>query len=330
MAFACLPELASPLLFCPELDVKRALLLIPIVSLVMVATWSIIGQATFLRDSTSPDDWERAARHITSELIPKHPEHSKIMVWPVWRETPLPHMVDVHESLLWQHAPLLEDLQNTKQLIIISPADRTKDALDALPFLPTETESKLFDSVSVLQIDMPIATQWPGPSLAALLPKAKVSLRDTQKTTPCTWRTSKRSPGWHCKGHPRPIAVSEYELDDQPRRCIMAHAPPKASQTLSLAFPTFPSPPSDGVLRVRSGFDLRGARLAKKNDRLTMTILDAKEPLGKRSVNAFDSSWEALDIPVKKGQDLSALRIEISAPTSKHKLFCVNGWFIPQ
>lgn len=311
---------------------KRSLLLIPIVLLVLLATWSLIGQATFLRDSTTPEDWERAATHLTTTLIPEAPEHTKIMVWPVWRETPLPHLVEVDEMLLWQSAPLLEDLQHTTQVLIIAPEDRVNEALDALPFTPTHPPERTdFDSVSTMRVEVPAITQWPSASLAELLPEAKIALRQADTLTPCkSWPERAPLPGWRCAGHPRIVGVSEYELDDEPRRCIMAHAPSKPDATLLLHFPTINPPEHDSTLRIRAGITLRAARLAPQNDDLTLRVTLDGALVATRIYAAQASTWEPLDLPVKQGQDLSTLTLEVSALSSPQKMFCLNGWIIPK
>lgn len=313
--------------------VKRFLLLIPMILLVSLATWSLIGQATFLRDPTTPEDWKLAAQHITTDLVPRAPERTKILVWPVWRETPLPDLIDVSSLLLWNGAPLLEDLQRTSHLIVITPVGRIDEVLKVLPFTPDGAlVRKDFETVSVLDIKLPEAMQWPSPSLVELLPKATVTLRAKDGTvTPCTsWNPRGEMPGWSCPGHPHVITASEFELDDQPRRCILAHPPSQPDVTLLITFPRPEDLPAASTLRVRAGFDLRGARLAGTNDDLWLKVRAGEQELATRTYKAQTSMWEALDIPVKGAGGLDAITLEISAQTSAHKLFCLDGWIIPQ
>ncbi len=318
-------------------SVKRYLPLIPALALLLVALWSTLGQLSFLRDSTSPDDWSNAAHHALRQLeknTQSKDSPTRVMVWPEWRETPLPHLVDQSQYILWNHAPTIEDLQNTSEIIILTPQDRKEDALRALPFTPQNTRQENFNSVLALHVALPPQTQYTTPPLHTLLRKATVSIEKPKgKPTSCTsWRNNPREPGWACAKHPRIIGAAEYELDDQPRTCILAHPPKSPSDTLVITFPKIKTELDHATLRVRAGIDLRGARLAKHNDDLTLEILQGDQSLATHTYKAQESTWDHLDIPLKTiaNHTIEPLTFRVSAKSHDHKLFCFNAWVLPQ
>ena len=318
---------------------KRALPLTPLLLLCALGAWSATAQGTCLRDSTSPQDWEQAARHVAGS-IKAHPEASpRVLIWPPWRETPLPELVEVSQTLLWQQRPLLEDLQRTSEVFVIAPRDRLDEALDALPFAPVEApEWRSFGSVVTTRLALPASTQWPAPSLLELLDEASLSVVSSSEATKaldCTRhrRAAPASSGWRCPKVDTSIVAGEYELDDQPHRCLIAHPPQDPNFALRIKFPALLPSPADGgaTLRLRAGNDLRGARLAKVNHPIVLRALRGERVIARAEFMAFESTWEAIDIDLPESElPLDDLTLEVSSPRGEAMRFCVNGWLIPR
>lgn len=324
---------------------RNLLLLLPALAILLTALWSALGQVSFLRDPTSPQDWRSAARHVhqiiatpdetPSSSAPHLLPPDRILVWPAWRETPLPELVEVSQSLMWNDRPVLEDLQGAERLFLLAPTEQLDDALDALPYPARQhiTSRHAFDTVQVVALEVPQnTTQW-AVQLSDLLSEARIEVvtaGETPRRASCsaTKRVGDRAPTWRCPGTAEQVGVSFYELDDQPRHCILAHPPSNPNESLRITFtPPALATPSPVTLRVRAGFDLRGARLAQRNDELDLTISIGDSELSHRRYHAQSSTWESHDIESKQLVDMSeGLTFEIAAKDAKHKLFCFNAW----
>lgn len=345
---------------------KRHLLLLPALVLFLVALWSGVGQLSFLRDDTAKQDWLSAARRVRKHILPTAKEAAsqatpsssskskknsprdehlaahplpadRILVWPAWRETPLPELVEVSQALMWNDQPVLEDLQGARRLFLLTPTSRVEEALDELPFpaRPHITSREDFDTVQLLEIAVPKAlTQWPI-QLSDHLAEATVEIIDRSVTPHKRSRCSKRAragaPSWSCPDLPEQVGVSFYELDDQPRYCILA-PPPKGKETaLRVTFPStsLEDASNPATLRFRAGFDLRGARLAANNDDLTLKIFIADQEIARQRYQAQTSTWKATDIelaPQALEGAPQGLTFEVDARSATHKLFCFNAW----
>lgn len=302
---------------------KRHLLIIPFGLLVLLAGYSFVGQVAFFRDATTRQDWEAAAASVVESLS----EQDAILIAPLWRETPLPPLVERSSQLLWIEAPLREDLQGKRKLWLICDSSHCDDAVvHARASLRATNASppRAFGGVLVHELSLPEELEFTT-TLSRVLGDAKVSKRDGSSERACK-RWDDKTHTWRCPGKTEPRSVTRglYEVADMPRECI-ALIP---SQSPEVSVIEFQDVKLTNTLRTRATWALVGARQRTHEPALFRVYVDG-ELLVKTSTPGMETDWSPTDASTSKWADGEGHHVRVEVETARYKaykLFCFNAW----
>ena len=302
---------------------KRYLPIIPLGLLVLLAGYSFAGQVAFFRDATPQQDWEAAAESITGALS----DQDAILIAPLWRETPLPPLIEHSSQLLWIESPLREDLQGKTKLWIICDSDHCDDAvahartsLRATSAAPPQRHGEILVHELSLPEDLQVATMF-----SRALGAAKVSKRRGDTERVCKRWDAKKS-SWRCPGkaEPRSVTSDLYEVADMPRECI-ALIPSQSPEVSVIEFPAVKLTES---LRTRATWALVGARQRTHEPARFRVYVDG-ELLAETSTPGMETDWRATDTSTSRWADGETHNVRFELETARHKsykLFCFNAW----
>jgi len=308
---------------------RRAIALLPAALIVIVAAANLAGLATnFGRQQPAEADWTDAAAQIVKQSSPDE----AVWVNPAWDETALPALLPVGQQLRRQRELLAEDLEDTTALWVLTPTQRSAQALERLnisPLRAASTQRWEHGEVTLLKLTWSKgATTYPY-ALRQHLNEARVehikTTKGKEQLTPCgPW--DERQQRWRCPGQPGDLspARSTRELGDHVHDCIWA-PPPGDNKTLRI---TFPQVPLQKTLRFRAGLTLRAARFVGTDVQWRVYI--GQQRLLEETLPQKQTSWEAraLDTSKWSGQRQD-VRIEVFTKKQDKRFFCFNAWVMP-
>lgn len=289
--------------------------------LVFAGIASIVAQIFILPGNSTDQDWQRASAYIVEQLE----ADDAVRVHPSWTEAPMPYLQPVGNQLHRQHHPLPEDIQGIERIWILSETDHLNDALKRLPFDAKPEQTRSFDTVTAVLVDVPESTQFPY-IFNEHLEQARVSrlLKKDGSIEECTnWNRHQRK--WYCgTKHDGTFHVGDVvqELGDDPHHCIWAHALPDQN-VLRVEFPEVPL---QNTLRIRAGIERVGSSRVNVTPTDYRVYLDDKLVLSER-IPKTASTWPAHDIQTSAHNGQTArVRIEVESQNERGRHFCFNGW----
>lgn len=305
---------------------RRALAIIPAALILTVAGANLVGLAThFGRQQPEPKDWESAAAQVIKQSSPDE----AIWVHPSWDETALPALLPVGQQLRRQRELIAEDLEDTAALWVLTPTQRSAQALERLPLRAASTQRWEHGQVTLLKLTWPKgATTYPY-ALRQRLNAARVehvkTTKGKEQVTPCgPWDETHQR--WRCPGQPADLspARATRELGDHVHDCIWA-PPPGEDKTLRI---TFPQVPLQKTLRFRAGLTLRAARFVGTD--LQWRVYVGQQRLLEETLPQKQTSWDARELDTSKwsGQRQD-VRVEVFTQRQDKRFFCFNAWVLP-
>lgn len=304
---------------------RRAIALLPAALIVIVATANLVGTATnFGRQQPAEADWTSAAAQVVKQSSPDE----AVWVNPAWDETALPALLPVGQQLRRQRELLAEDLEDTKGLWVLTPTQRSAQALERLPLRAESTQRWEHGEVTLLKLTWAKGTTTYPYALRQHLNEARVehikTTKGQEQVTPCgPW--DERQQRWRCPGQPSDLspARSTRELGDHVHDCIWA-PPPGDDKTLRI---TFPQVPLQKTLRFRAGLTLRAAR--RGGAPVTWRVKIGDNQMIDETLPMKTTAWPSYELDTSKWSgEPKDITIELYAQRDDKRFFCFNAWVL--
>ncbi len=293
--------------------------LVPAAVLIVAGIASFVAQIAILPGDVEQSDWQAPAEYVLEHIGP----NDVVNVQPNWTDAPYPYLTKVGDQIARQDTPLLEDVWDRERIWLLTESERLDESLERMPFEATETKS--FDGITVVRIDVPDKP----PVTYELLPnlkKAKVThLKDDKVVQRCTnW--NKRQEAWHCGRPDKWVYVGREFLfmGQDPHQCIWAH-PPRDQRKLRVVFPDVPL---QQTFRLRGGLNQRGAR-SKRGTDLHFSVRVGDKWSEQKTIPARQASWDAIDFDTSALAGKTAdVTVEVWSESVFDRFFCFNGWVL--
>jgi hypothetical protein len=298
---------------------KKLLLVLPLVLLMILAFWLLLGQF-FRAAAPSPEQWLEAAEHVQQNWQ----SGDMVRIEPAWLTAGRVYFGDVDGGsrepfrILDLHDPVDPAwLYRYKRLWLVLAVEARSEWEELVPLDLVLEEEVEFPGISLLRFAIPQGKlRW---QMLEALPDARVVRQGSDGPVKCKWRG--QSHRCKMKGA-MDVQRKLRRVAGSARQCVNINVGPGTEPT-TLTFGGLTGP---GTLLVRVGNTIEAARAKDGGDVTATVVLDEEEHssllLDKRSY-----VLEEVTIPLADGRE-KELVIRLRATDDKKREICLDGYII--